>query len=133
MAILSRRLILLAILLYEQFIHYTQINLRPNKQLLVTQQQAYQSFLVTSWFDSVCVIVACWVNFSKNVEMKLNYRYPTAMYESILAQMYVFLVLFTFLLLTMNIILAKIAKKYFSTRNKYIWAKLLLCIVVREV
>ena len=44
MAILSRRLILLAILLYEQFIHYTKINLRPNKQLLSTQQQAYQSF-----------------------------------------------------------------------------------------
>ena len=35
---------LLAILLYEQFIHYTKINLRPNKQLLSTQQQAYQSF-----------------------------------------------------------------------------------------
>ena len=44
MAILSRRLILLAILLYEQFIHYTQINLRPDMQLLSTQQQAYQSF-----------------------------------------------------------------------------------------
>ena len=53
MAILSRRLILLAILLYEQFIHYTKINLRPNKQLLSTQQQAYQSVLVTSCFDSV--------------------------------------------------------------------------------
>ena len=25
--------------------HYTQINLRLNKQLLITQQQAYQSFL----------------------------------------------------------------------------------------
>ena len=34
-AIMSRRLyILLAILLYEQFIHHTQIYLRPNKQLL---------------------------------------------------------------------------------------------------
>ena len=43
MAILSRRLMLLAaILLYEQFINYTKINLRPNKQLLSTQQQAYQ-------------------------------------------------------------------------------------------
>ena len=44
MAILSRRLILLAILLYEQFTHYTQINLCPNNQLLKFQQQAYQSF-----------------------------------------------------------------------------------------
>ena len=36
---------LLAILLNEQFIHHTQINLRPNKQLLGTQKQAYPSFL----------------------------------------------------------------------------------------
>ena len=45
MEILSGKLILLAMLFYEQFIHYTQINLCPNKQLLSTQQQAYQSFL----------------------------------------------------------------------------------------
>ena len=32
------------IVTYEQCIHYTQINLRPNKQLLSTQQQTYQSF-----------------------------------------------------------------------------------------
>ena len=44
MAILSRRLILLA-LLFEQFIHLTQNNLHPNKQLLSTQQHAYQSYL----------------------------------------------------------------------------------------
>ena len=42
-AILSRRPILLAILLYEQFIHLTRINLRPNTQFLSTQQCAYQS------------------------------------------------------------------------------------------
>ena len=36
-AILSRRPILLAILLYEQFLHLTQINLHPNTQLLITQ------------------------------------------------------------------------------------------------
>ena len=65
MAILSRRPILLAILLYEQFLHLAQIDLYPNTQLLSTQQHAYQSFLVTSWFDSVCVTVACWVNFNK--------------------------------------------------------------------
>ena len=45
MAILSWRWIPLAILLYEQFIHLTQITLRPNIQLLGTQQHAYQSFL----------------------------------------------------------------------------------------
>ena len=65
MAILSRRPILLAILLYEQFVHLTQINLYSNAQLLSTQQHAYQSFFVTSWFDSVCVTVACWVNFKE--------------------------------------------------------------------
>ena len=32
-------------IIYEQFIHYTKIDLRPNKQHLSTQQQAYQSFL----------------------------------------------------------------------------------------
>ena len=34
-----------AILFYEQFIHLTQINLRPNKQFLSTQQHAFHSFL----------------------------------------------------------------------------------------
>ena len=62
MAILLRRPILLAISLYEQFLHLTQIDLHPNTQLSSTHQHAYQSFLVTSWFDSVCVTVACWVN-----------------------------------------------------------------------
>ena len=63
MAILSRRLILLAMLLHEQFRHYTNINLSHRMQFLSTQQHAYQSFLVTSSFDSICVVVACWVNF----------------------------------------------------------------------
>ena len=35
----------MAILLYGQFIHLTQITFRPNIQLLSTQQHAYQSFL----------------------------------------------------------------------------------------
>ena len=43
-AILSKRQILLAILLYEQFIHLTQVTLRPNIQFFSTQQRAYQSF-----------------------------------------------------------------------------------------
>ena len=66
MTILSRRPILLAILLYEQFLHLTQINLHPNTQPLSTQQHAYQSFLVTPWFDSISVTVACWVNFKES-------------------------------------------------------------------
>ena len=44
MAILSWKRTHLAILLYEQFIHLTQITLRPNIQLLSTQH-AYQLFL----------------------------------------------------------------------------------------
>ena len=63
MAILSRRLIPLAIFLYKQFIHLTQITLHPNIQVLNTQQRAYQSFLVTSWFDFVCVNVTRWMKF----------------------------------------------------------------------
>ena len=42
-AILSWRRIRLAILLYGQFIHLTQITLRPLIQLSSTQQHAYQS------------------------------------------------------------------------------------------
>ena len=44
MAILSWRLILLAILLYEQVIDLKPINSRPKIQFLSTQQHAYQSF-----------------------------------------------------------------------------------------
>ena len=45
MAFLSTILILLAILLYEQYIHHTQARIRPNMQYLSAQQYAYQSFL----------------------------------------------------------------------------------------
>ena len=44
MAVLSWRRIPLGILLYGQFIHLTQITLRPNIQLLSTQQHAYSRF-----------------------------------------------------------------------------------------
>ena len=54
--------ILLAILLYEQFIHHTQINLCPKMQVFSTQQHAYQSFS-TSRFDSICIVVAHRVKF----------------------------------------------------------------------
>ena len=36
----------MAILLYEQFIHLTWINLHLNIQFLSTQQHAYQSFIL---------------------------------------------------------------------------------------
>ena len=42
---------------YEQFIHLTRIFSRSNTQFLRTKQQAYQSFLVTPRFDSVCATV----------------------------------------------------------------------------
>ena len=88
MAIISRRPIRLAILLYEQFLHLTQINLHPNTQLLSTQQHAYQSFLVTSWFDTVCVFLDCWVNFKEKHlhEHKLQFSDYNVQYESIFAQ-----------------------------------------------
>ena len=62
MAMLSRRLQLLAIFLYDKFKHHAQIDLRQHSQFLSTQHCAYQSFLVASWFDSVCIQVASWVN-----------------------------------------------------------------------
>ena len=61
-AILSWRPIRLAILLYEHFKHLTQINLHPNTQFLSTQHRAFQSFLVSSWIDSVCVTLSGLVN-----------------------------------------------------------------------
>ena len=45
MAILSWRRIPLAILLYGQFEHLTQITFRPNIHLLSFKQHTYQSFL----------------------------------------------------------------------------------------
>ena len=93
MVFFSRLQILLAILLYEQFIHHTQLKLRPNLQFLSTQQHAYQSFLVTSWFDSVCITVTRGMNFrEKHLHDYMKYSYSPTMYESIFAQMYIFLV-----------------------------------------
>ena len=45
MAFLSRILILLAIMLYVQYMHHTQASIRPNMQYLSAQQYAYKSFL----------------------------------------------------------------------------------------
>ena len=63
--------------------------------------------------------------------MNMSYSYPNIMYESILAQKYVFLVLFKFFALNHEKkFKQKWKKKYFSTRNMYIWAKILSYIVV---
>ena len=51
-AILSRRPILLVILLYEQFLHLTLINLHPNTQLLSTQQHT-RAFLIGEPLTSI--------------------------------------------------------------------------------
>ena len=48
---------------------------------------------VTSRFDSVYFVVARWVNLRpKNVTINMNPNYPTTMNNSIVAQMFVFLV-----------------------------------------
>ena len=47
---------------------------------------------VTSWFDSICIVLARWVNLSVHVYMNMNCSYPTTMYERMFAQIYVFLV-----------------------------------------
>ena len=125
MVILSRRRIPLPILIYEQFIHCTQIILRPIIQLLSTAQHAYQSFLVTSWFYSVYNIVTRWVILEKNININVNYYYPTTIWESIFAQMYKFLVeniFFQFLRIIFSRSKAKIVN---NTRNKYILVKIL--------
>ena len=45
MIFLSRKSVLLAILLHGQFIPYTHISLHPNIHFFIAQQRAYQSFL----------------------------------------------------------------------------------------
>ena len=62
--------------------------------------------------------------------MYMSYSYPTTMYENVLAQKYVFLVLFTIFAFYHEIVLSKNGNKYFSTRNMLIWAKILSYIVV---
>ena len=55
------------------------------------KQYAYQSFLVTSLFDSVCVYVACWVNFRQFLFLQVNFytsknflnRRPLNQYKSL--------------------------------------------------
>ena len=67
----------------------------------------------------------------KNVKMNKNYSYPTTISEGILTQMYVFLVLFTFFDFNHGKFISKNRKNiFFSTRNLYIWAKILSYIVV---
>ena len=75
MAILSRELILLAILLYEQFIHYRLIYAQTCIFGLLSSV-LISHFQDTSWFDSVCFIVEM---LGKTVN--LNYSALTTMYE----------------------------------------------------
>ena len=49
--------------------------------------------------------------------MNMNYSYPTTMYESVLAQMYVFLVLFTFFAFYHKIIFSQNCKKIFFCQD----------------
>ena len=49
----------------------------------------------------------------KNVNMNINYNYPTTMHESITAQMYIFLMLFTIFAFTMNFSSQNCKKKIF--------------------
>ena len=128
MAILLWRRITLAILLEGQFIHLTQISLCPNIQLLSTQQHAFSRFWVTSWFYSVYNIVAYWVNFRYKCyhekELQLQYGYvfwPKYMY---------FWIIYNFAFDLETFISKSWKYIYCSTRNLYIWAKILSHIVV---
>ena len=55
----------LIISLCEQFMHHIQTNPCQNTKYLNTQQRAYLSFQVFSWFDSVCIVVTRWVNLKQ--------------------------------------------------------------------
>ena len=77
--------------------------------------------------DSVCVTVAFWVNFKEKhffMNMNISPLTITIMYDSIFAQMYIFLIEKYFLQFLLK------AKLVNDTRNTYIWAKRLSYIVV---
>ena len=88
---LSRRLIILTILLYNQFIHHTQINLRPNKHSAACLSVIFELHPALTPFASLWHAGRI---LDKNVNINMNYSYPTTMYESKSTQRYVFLVLF---------------------------------------
>ena len=93
MKILSRRPILLAILLYEQFIHLIHINLHSNIQFLSTQQNAYQFifWLLPGLISFASLLRAVRIS-EKNIYMNMNCNYSTTMYESMFAQIHIFMV-----------------------------------------
>ena len=117
----------LAILLNEQFLHLAQIN----TQLLSTQQHTYTQFLVTSWFDSVCITFGMLeLIFKKTIYMNMNYGFLTTKYESIFAQMYILLVEKYVLQFWLNNFHSKKEKRIVNnTRKTYSWAKILPYIV----
>ena len=38
-------------------------------------------FLVTSWFNSVCIVAVTGLIFNKSVNLNMNYSFLTTMYE----------------------------------------------------
>ena len=90
MAILSRRLIILAIMLYEKLIHHMKINLSPNTVLEYTAMCLSVIFELLPGL--ICLQCCSMLGelFDKNVYMNMNYSYPTTVYESIFAQTYVY-------------------------------------------
>ena len=76
------------------YISHKSLN-APTYNFFSTQQRAYQSFLATSWFGSVCIIVTRWVNFREKTftwTLTTAIRLQSMSYQSIFIQMYTFLV-----------------------------------------
>ena len=109
---LSRRRILLATLLYEQFIHLTLITLRPNIQLLSNRQHAYQSLeLLPGLILFTLLWHAGWTLKKKTVVWTWTTIIRLQYLEVFLPKMYKFLV-----------------DKYIRTIRGYIFQKLLLAL-----
>ena len=82
MALLSRRLILLAILLYEQLLHYTQINL-SQKHAVFEYSATYLSVifeLLPGLIQFASLRYAGGI-LGKTVNLNMNYSALTTMYE----------------------------------------------------
>ena len=55
----------------------------PTYSFWVIGSMLISPFRISSWIDTVCNIVTCWVNFGKkNSCINMNYNYPATMYRN---------------------------------------------------
>ena len=93
----------------------------PTNSFWILGSMLISRFLVTSWFYSVFNSVT----LEKKNHINMNYNYPTTIWESIVAQMYKFLVEFFFSqIFAYTLFMVKIEKNVNNTSKTYICVKI---------